>query len=197
MGRFYQYSSYFRSSFPSCIMTSTILIHTNQENLQLCITFMSGLSFPFPRLHAYARMIRKAVLKTLSETRVWCMLNRIMSSSCMNACRSTLPMISQISSCYSCLLEHVCRITSLYLFCTHTACMVICFLAVADCWFGRSVYYIWSGPVRYAGDPERRTTHIRADLNFISAGSRDHTNDPNTCRMLKHRWNTESACLTV
>lgn len=63
-----------RSLFPSCIMTYTIIIHTNQENvaagLELCILFMSGLSFPFPRLHAYARMIRKAVLKTLSETQV-------------------------------------------------------------------------------------------------------------------------------
>lgn len=38
--------------------------------LELCILFMSGLSFLFPRLYAYAKMIRKAVLKTLSETQV-------------------------------------------------------------------------------------------------------------------------------
>uniref|UniRef100_A0A671KGR9 Uncharacterized protein n=1 Tax=Sinocyclocheilus anshuiensis TaxID=1608454 RepID=A0A671KGR9_9TELE len=38
--------------------------------LEWCVPFMSGLSFFFPRLHAYAKMIRKAVLKTLSETQL-------------------------------------------------------------------------------------------------------------------------------
>jgi len=82
-----------RSSFPSCIMAYTINIHTHQE---LWIVHVWAV-FSFPRLHTYARMIRKAVLKTLSETQVWYMLNLIMSNSCMIACHSTLPMISQIS----------------------------------------------------------------------------------------------------
>uniref|UniRef100_A0A8C1UJK2 Isocitrate dehydrogenase (NAD(+)) 3 non-catalytic subunit gamma n=1 Tax=Cyprinus carpio TaxID=7962 RepID=A0A8C1UJK2_CYPCA len=37
-------------------------------NYDIVIPFMSGLSFLFPRLCAYAKMIRKAVLKNLSET---------------------------------------------------------------------------------------------------------------------------------
>lgn len=146
---------------------------------------MSGLSFPFPRLHAYARMIRKAVLKTLSETRVRYMLNIFMSNRCKNECHSPKP--NQLMLLLP-TQTHLQYYISIYSLCTHTACIVICFFAVSDSWFGRSVHYIWSGPLHYAGDPERRTTHIRADLNFISAASRDHRNNPNTCLILL--WET-------
>ncbi|XDV45806.1 hypothetical protein PO909_013834, partial [Leuciscus waleckii] len=83
------------------------------------------------KLHAYARMIRKAVLKTLSETRL-----------------QTADLGGQ------CTTSEV----------VHSIMQEI-----------------------------QRGGHITTDLNFISAGSRDHTNSPNTCLMP----NTESVCLTV